>query len=103
MVEGDEGESQTTAGAMELETQIGASNTVGDEAQETSMDGSEVAGRGGGRRKRLRPCRYIITVLTVDNIGRREGDTSVRGMTGTDDGRLVPGVRIHVGYCSNMK
>ena len=47
--------------------------------------------------------RYIISVLTVDNIGRREGDTRVRGMTGTDEGRLVPGVRVHVGYCSNMK
>ena len=36
---------------------------------------------------------YITTVLlTVDNKGRREGDTSVRGMVGTDEGRLVPGV-----------
>ena len=73
MVEGDEGESQTTAGAMELETQIGASNTVGDEAQETSMDGSEVAGRGGGRRKRLRAACWVtpgrLVTLTQDLVG----------------------------------
>ena len=55
MEAGDGGGSQATAGAMELETQIGASSTVGDEPQGTSMDGSETAGEGGGRRKRLRP------------------------------------------------
>jgi len=53
--EGDGGGSQATAGAMELETQIGASSTVGDAAQGTGVDGSEVAGGEGGRRKRLRP------------------------------------------------
>ena len=46
---------QATAGAMELETQIGASSTVGDEAQGTGVGGSEVTGGGGGRRKRQRP------------------------------------------------
>ena len=55
MEAGDVGGSQATAGAMELETQIGASSTVGDEPQGTSMDGRETAGEGGGRRKRLRP------------------------------------------------
>ena len=55
MEEGDEDELQTTAGAMGLETQMGASNAGGDEAQGTGMDESEVAGGGGGRRKRLRP------------------------------------------------
>jgi len=50
---GDGGGSQT--GAMELETQIGASSTVGNEAQGPSMDESEMDGGGRGRRKRTRP------------------------------------------------
>ena len=43
-------------------------------------------------------------LLTVDNIGRREGDTSVRGMVGTDEGRLVPGVYMWdiVAICSRV-
>ena len=81
MEAGDGGGSQATAGAMELEAQIGASSTVGDEPQGTSMDGRETAGEGGGRRKRSKPWVHRVA---RSGQHKKEGGRHKRGRDGRE-------------------